>query len=156
MALKEQIYMDDAGRKRVHRETPSRSLGPASISETTETSWLGRYRQWRNEFYYGQFYKFNKGAPFGGGPYILISISARSEEAVHDWRDFQQIKNDLAGKEWEAVELYPAESRLVDPSNCFFLWCFPPRVLKKLGFMHRKVEHPKTNGAPQRPFPEAT
>lgn len=38
-----------------------------------------------------------------------------------DWRHFQQIKNELIGPECEAIELYPAESRLVDTSNKFHL-----------------------------------
>ena len=156
MTLKEQIYRDDAGRQLIHREDSNRRLGKAIISKTTETSWLGSFRAWRNDVYYGQIYKYDRGAPFGGGPYILISITAKSEKALHDWRDYQQIKNDLAGKEWEAIELYPAESRLVDPSNCFFLWCFPPGILANLGFKHRKVVRPRTNGPPQRPFPEDT
>ncbi len=39
-----------------------------------------------------------------------------------DWRHFQKIKNELLGPEEEAVELYPAESRLVDLSNEYSLW----------------------------------
>lgn len=40
---------------------------------------------------------------------------------LRDWRHFQQIKNELLGEECEAVELYPAESRLVDTSNKYHL-----------------------------------
>lgn len=40
---------------------------------------------------------------------------------LRDWRHFQQIKNELIGEECEAVELYPAESRLVDTSNKYHL-----------------------------------
>lgn len=69
-----------------------------------------------------------------------LSIKRRDKEAVHDWRDLQRIKNDLVGPEHEAMELYPAESRLVDSSNQYHLWvlaeegaCFP------LGFGERLV-----------------
>jgi hypothetical protein len=40
---------------------------------------------------------------------------------IRDWRHFQQIKNELIGEECEAIELYPAESRLVDTSNKYHL-----------------------------------
>lgn len=53
-----------------------------------------------------------------------LSIKRRDKSVVHDWRDLQQIKNMLVGTEAEAVELYPAESRLVDTANQFHLWCF--------------------------------
>jgi len=35
---------------------------------------------------------------------------------------FQQIKNEIIGPEYEATELYPAESRLVDSSEEYHLW----------------------------------
>jgi hypothetical protein len=38
------------------------------------------------------------------------------------WAHFQRIKNELAGPECEAVELFPAESRLVDTANEYHLW----------------------------------
>lgn len=40
---------------------------------------------------------------------------------LRDWRHFQRIKNELLGEECEAVELYPAESRLSDEANKYHL-----------------------------------
>lgn len=57
-------------------------------------------------------------------PMIYLSIRRQDRKAVHDWRHFQRIKNQLAGPEWEGVEIYPAESRLVDGANQYHLWCF--------------------------------
>ena len=57
---------------------------------------------------------------------LWISIKSLDGSARHDWRDFQQIKNELAGPDWEAIEVYPAEDRLVDTCNQFHLWCLPP------------------------------
>jgi len=54
-----------------------------------------------------------------------LGIYCADGEPRHDWRDFQRIKNQLCGPEWEALELYPAESRLIDPSNYYLLWCAP-------------------------------
>jgi hypothetical protein len=53
-----------------------------------------------------------------------ISYHRRDRAPVRDWRIGQRIKNQLAGPEWEAVELYPAESRVVDTSNEYHLFAF--------------------------------
>ena len=54
---------------------------------------------------------------------IMLSIS-RHADRTHNvsWRDKQAIKNMLVGPEHEAVELFPAESRLMDTANEFWLW----------------------------------
>lgn len=60
--------------------------------------------------------------PFG--PYAHLTIRSQDGSPRHDWRDFQRIKNELVGEEAEAVELYPAESRVVDTANHYHLWVF--------------------------------
>jgi len=151
----EQRCRRDDGSLAIHREKPSRRLRPCAIvgshpGDAVTPPW----EDWENDLYYGSLRRYSSGSPLGGGPYAVIGITALNEEARHDWREFQQIKNDLIGEEWEGVELYPAESRLVDPSNRFFLFCFPPGVLGALGFPQRKVEGPRDGGPPQRAFPE--
>jgi hypothetical protein len=47
----------------------------------------------------------------------LISIRRHDWKPCSDWRDKQAIKNQLVGAEWEAAELYPAESRVQDQAN---------------------------------------
>ncbi|MFN3652295.1 MAG: hypothetical protein ACK47B_22180 [Armatimonadota bacterium] len=59
------------------------------------------------------------------GPCVHLTIRSLDGEPRHDWRDFQRIKNELVGPETEGVELYPAESRLVDTANHYHLWVFP-------------------------------
>jgi hypothetical protein len=56
------------------------------------------------------------------GPMIHLSIKRHDKAPIHDWRDLQEIKNLLVGPEHEAIELYPAESRLVDTANQYHLW----------------------------------
>ena len=48
------------------------------------------------------------------GDYVIdhLSIKLRTKAPIHDWRDLQEIKNLLCGPEREAIEVYPAESRL--------------------------------------------
>jgi len=73
-------------------------------------------------------------------PYMHLTISRHDEQACKSWKDFQQIKNELAGPECEAVELYPAESRLVDTRNEYHLWVIPrPSVRFALGHAERRV-----------------
>jgi hypothetical protein len=84
---------------------------------------------------------------------VHLSIRRNDREACHDWRDFQRIKNELTGPEWEAVELYPAESRLVDSANQYHLWAVDQKL--DLGFSSRLVTDGATiDGAKQRPLPD--
>jgi len=52
---------------------------------------------------------------------LHLSIKRLDKHPVRDWRHFQRIKNELIGEENEAVELYPAQSRLVDTTNQYHL-----------------------------------
>jgi hypothetical protein len=63
-----------------------------------------------------------------------LSIRRDDRSWPRDWRDFQRIKNEIAGPEVEAVELFPAESRLYDTANQFWLWCLPPGEKFSFGF----------------------
>lgn len=91
------------------------------------------------------------------GQCVHLSIRRRDRGAARDWRDLQRIKNELMGPEAEAVELYPAESRLVDAANQFHLWVFPDYRFQ-FGFKERDVRGPDDSmfGATQRPFNQVT
>jgi len=87
------------------------------------------------------------------GGLIQIGIHALDGTARHDWREFQGIKNQIAGDECEGFELYPAESRLLDPSNYYTLWCFPGVKRIKVGVDEpRRVWDANESLAPQRAF----
>lgn len=72
---------------------------------------------------------------------VQLNIRRRDGKPIfRDWRHFQQIKNELLGNECEAVEIYPAESRLTDTSNKYHLWGYPdPRFRFPMGFQERDV-----------------
>lgn len=53
---------------------------------------------------------------------VHLSIKRLDQNPARDWRDLQRIKNQLLGEECEAMELFPAESRLVDTANQTHLW----------------------------------
>lgn len=104
---------------------------------------------WRNNKYVVIVTRDSKGN--------VTTLSIRRDDRGHmrDWRDLQRIKNELAGEEVEAVELFPAESRLVDTANQTWLWCFPPGGYLPLGFSERLVQGPDEGhdlGQTQRPF----
>lgn len=71
---------------------------------------------------------------------VHLSIKRIDRQPVHDWRDMQAIKNQLVGVECEGVELYPAESRLVDGANQYHIWtCKDPAFRFPFGFTTRAV-----------------
>jgi len=74
-----------------------------------------------------------------GGKLVHLSIKRNDKECVHDWRDLQRIKNEVVGEEREAVELYPAESRLVDQANQYHLWVLPEGQCLPLGWFEGRV-----------------
>ena len=85
--------------------------------------------------------------------FVHLSIRRHDRTAARDWRDFQDIKNQLVGPECEGVELYPAESRLVDTANQYHLWCLAtPGEKVPVGFNgSRHVSDESMCGAVQRP-----
>jgi len=79
--------------------------------------------------------------PEGWPDIIHLSIKRRDKDVIHDWRELQEIKNAIVGPENEAVELYPAESRLVDSANQFHLWCLSePGHLFPFGMFTKAVK----------------
>ena len=70
-----------------------------------------------------------------GAEMAEIAITRRDKDAVHDWRHFQQIKNDLVGEDCEAIEIYPNEKRLMDTANTYWLYAFPKEYILPFGFM---------------------
>lgn len=94
--------------------------------------------------------------PEGQVAVVHLSIRRVDRAPARDWRDLQRIKNQLVGPECEGIELYPAESRLLDSANQFHLW-----VAKDPGwrfpfgyFDGRIVSSESGGGAVQRPLDE--
>lgn len=93
--------------------------------------------------------------PEGKGPpmhHLSIKRLDRRPLGPERFRDFQRIKNELAGPEREAVEVYPAESRLVDTSNQYHLWVLPEGARLPFGFDDRTVTADPGGNARQQPF----
>ena len=90
------------------------------------------------------------------GDLVHLSIKRNDKLPIHDWRDLQRIKNEVLGPEHEAMELYPAESRIVDTANQYHLWCFLGQRAP-FGYDAQRCVMEDTSGMPgarQRPFEE--
>jgi hypothetical protein len=87
---------------------------------------------------------------------VYLSIKRRDKKTIRDWRHLQRIKNELVGPECEGVELYPAESRLVDTANQYHMWVAVDSDFRfPFGFTERLVHGPEEAhkvGARQRAF----
>lgn len=135
-------------------------IAARKISATLERSWkwerLKRMaggtpdggEMWENSRYLVTVRRHTAGWPSDNGPFVQIGVSSHDGQARHDWRDFQRIKNDVCGEDWEAIELYPSERRLMDPSNYYMLWARPSLPYGK--FVPRTIMSPETCIAPQR------
>lgn len=77
------------------------------------------------------------------GYLIELSIRRRDRKPDIPWRHLQRIKNECAGDEVEAMELFPAEARLVDSANQRWLWLLKPGLRFPVGFdMGRVIAGP--------------
>ena len=88
----------------------------------------------RSRVYQSEKYIVHVLEPEEQGAVTHISIRRQDRRSGTDWREFQDIKNQLCGPEREAVEIYPAESRLVDGANQYHLWVLPEGVEVPFGF----------------------
>lgn len=81
-----------------------------------------------------------------------LSIRRSDRKPCRDWRHFQQMKTQLCGAEREGVEVYPAESRVIDTANQFHIWVFPEGFTLPVGYFFGRVvtDDLKVPGAVQR------
>jgi hypothetical protein len=59
------------------------------------------------------------------GDVLHLAIRRADDGPITSWGDMQQIKNDLAGAERYAVEVFPPTSQLVDEANMRHLFVLP-------------------------------
>lgn len=109
---------------------------------------------WKNDKYQVTVYRdeqYQEGWP----TMVHLSIRTLDRQPSRDWREFQEIKNELVGPECEGVELYPAESRCVDLANQFHLWVIQtPEIQFPFGFHEgRQVDSDQIAGSVQRELP---
>jgi len=57
-----------------------------------------------------------------GGAYFCLIVERNDGSALMDWTSLQAVKNAILGPDAEAVELYPAQSRVRDEAHRRWLW----------------------------------
>lgn len=153
-SFQESVIQARAISKRMH---PSRKWQPVKHVENLTDEDPGKYpgttngtvEIWENDLYEINVRRYLDGWPFAHkSRWIYIGIAALDGAARHDWREMQRIKNEICGPEWDAIELFPAESRLLDPSNYFILFCAPKISIGLNG--GRNISGPSNTVAPQR------
>lgn len=84
----------------------------------------------------------------------LVWLSIRRDDRGTNipWRHKQKIKNQLLGPKNEAVEIFPAESRLVDGANQYHLFGYTDGRRVPFGFQTRSCTTVSIAGSKQEPF----
>lgn len=110
---------------------------------------------WKNDQYQVAVRRFDN-TKEDGPALVHLSIKRLDKAPCRDWRDFQQIKNQLVGPECEGVELYPAESRVVDTANQYHIWVIDsPAFRFPFGYtVGAKIEPTPGTSSKQRAFSE--
>ena len=54
-----------------------------------------------------------------------LSFKRRDKQPVNNWQDMQTMKNRLVGCECDALQIFPAESRMINTANQYHLIVFP-------------------------------
>ena len=85
---------------------------------------------------------------------LWLVVWRRDGKPPRDWRHLQAIKNQLAGPEREALEIFPAESRLIDVGNATHLWVMPAGECVPFGYegQRRVLDAGRLAGVAQRPL----
>lgn len=104
---------------------PEDSFIEIDLSKQNPPKWMTR--AFRNNRY---TVMINDHALTSKGPAIRAMVQNHSNTRIlHHWSEMQRIKNEIFGPEATAVEYYPAESKLQDTHQIYWMWIFPPDVL---------------------------
>ena len=57
--------------------------------------------------------------------FVELAVHNHNRTPHVPWRHLQQIKDEVVGADREAVQLFPAEGRLVDTANEYWLYVYP-------------------------------
>jgi len=128
-----------------HPELIAETAAHYKITEQAATDMLNDYHH-RCRFFVNDLYQVQSEEYAPGC--LHLNIRRRDGGMFKDWRHFQQIKNEIAGPEREAIELYPAESRKVDTSNKWHLWVQPPGVRIEVGWEKADVSYDERRHIP--------
>lgn len=78
---------------------------------------------------------------WGKVEHVTITKGVAGDSKDITWADKQQIKDELFGKKRVAIEVFPAESDLVDTADVYHLWVFDKHFQLPFG-IHPKQYQP--------------
>lgn len=110
----------------MRRGTPNPAL-LARLQAIGEPESVVGYEAWGNDIFQAVVRLLDNGAKH-------ISLKRHDRGVVRDWRQLQSIKNEIAGAESWAVEIFPPESVLMDTANEYHLWVYPPGEEPPFGY----------------------
>jgi hypothetical protein len=121
-----------------------------AIQQTLASAQAKEY--WRNDKYQVSVFEVDASEEFPAMWHL--SIKRHDRAPVFSWRDIQAIKNQIIGSENEGVQLFPAESRLVDGANQYHLYVLKdPLIRFPFGFATRAVTDEPIGKSRNRPLP---
>ena len=82
------------------------------MGDRPESSRMKRYL--KNNIYSAQIIDTSEG--------LLIGIRRHDQSTDVPWSHKQRIKNEVLGEEFQAIEVFPKTSELVDDANMYWLW----------------------------------
>ena len=82
----------------------------------------------KEEIWSNNVYEVNVRCMDVNAGFYHLSIKNYERSTDISWQHKQWIKNDIMGDEYEGVELFPAESRMLNTANQYHLWCAPKGV----------------------------
>jgi hypothetical protein len=109
---------------------------------------------WTNDIYECFVYRGDKVPNKSDYEITWLSVKRKDRAPINNWRHLQQIKNDVCGKNYTAVEIYPSEKNLIDQANQYHLWVFTDGTELPFGWTGQRItatkEQAKKIGAKQR------
>jgi len=110
------------------------AVGPRILAEAMKQA--ASVETWQNSRYMVRVYRRDDAIR------ALQVQDATGPQGPH-WADLQRVKNEIAGPEAEAYEIYPAESRLIDGGGpVYWLFVVPPGERAPGGLCERPGDPP--------------
>lgn len=103
---------------------PAGELKPIDLATRNSPDWMTR--AYSNNRY---TVLIDDCATLMGLTLIQVMVQRHDDKPIPGhWRELQNIKNELFGREAKAIEFYPPESELIDTANIYWLWVLPPEA----------------------------
>jgi len=120
------------GRRKAAKELFKLSPGKLEQIDLSEVSKIpsGMTRAFKNNRFVVMIFD-NTQTTHGVATRALIQ-RADDQPIPNHWREIQAIKNEIFGPETVGVEYYPAESKVQDSHNIYWLWIYPPGIIPLL------------------------